>query len=177
MTARKAPERRQGKAGTTHDVGNVLELRGGKSKVPPAPRWPDKPLLKSTLESWSTFWRSGLARLVDPVDRPALDRLFRMYDERERADRQFAKTPFVEGSMGQIVAHPAARVIASLDERILKLEARFGLTPKSRMDLGIAFGAAAKSLEDVNAEWDEADDDDDHQDEGDLEDPRAAIDV
>ena len=155
MSQRKSPERRQGKAGTTRDVGDVVDIKPGVSRAPAAPHWPRQRLLAETVHLWETFWASGLARLVEEPDVPAVRRLFRMYDERERMDRIFAKSPFVEGSTGQVVAHPAARLIASLDERIAKLEPRFGLTPKGRMDLGIAFGAAAKSLEDLNQEFDD----------------------
>ncbi len=78
-----------------------------------------------------------------------------MYDERERLDRQFRRSPFVTGSTGQTVAHPSAKLVASLDGRIVALEDRFGITPLARMKLGIAVGEAALSLEDLNSEFDE----------------------
>jgi P27 family predicted phage terminase small subunit len=122
--------------------------------VPAPPHPPGKRLLAATVEAWSVFWGSDLASLVKPADLPPLTRLFRMYDLRERMERALLTEPFVTGSTGQIVAHPAAKEVASLDGRIEKLEARFGITPKGRMDLGVAMGAAARSLEELNDDFD-----------------------
>ena len=124
-----------------------------------------------TVAAWSSFWQSDLSGLVLAADRPALARLFRMYDMRERLERVYQKQPFSVGSTGQLVSHPASKEIASLDGRILALEDRFGITPMGRLKLGVTFGAAAKSLEALNAEFG-----DDTEDEDPRTDPRI-IDV
>ena len=64
--------------------------------------------------------------------------------------------------------NPAARELATLDGRLLALEDRFGITPLARMKLGIAIGEAARSLEDLNAEFEEDEDEPD-------QDPRRAV--
>lgn len=163
--ARKDPAVRQRR--NTRDIGDASPARSV-----PAPPHPDgRKLLVQTVAAWSSFWQSDLSGLVLAADRPALARLFRMYDMRERLERVYQKQPFSVGSTGQLVSHPASKEIASLDGRILALEDRFGITPMGRLKLGVTFGAAAKSLEALNAEFG-----DDTEDEDPRTDPRI-IDV
>lgn len=151
MPRRKSPEQRL--RSNSPELG-VID--GDVEVLAPAPPHPaTQELLAETVEAWEEFWASELARLVNRSDRPALARLFRMYDMRERMERVHAEQPFVEGSTGQLVSHPAAKEIASLDGRILALEDRFGITPMARLKLGVTFGAAAKSLEDLNRGFDD----------------------
>lgn len=121
-------------------------------------------MLVVTVERWNTFWQSDVAGAVTDADWPALQRLFEDYDMRERLLRAYMRKPFEKGSTGQIVVHPAAREIASLDKRIEALENDFGKTPAARLALGIALGAAAKSLEQMNHEFDSDDRPDDDYD-------------
>lgn len=130
--------------------------------VPPAPTG----LLNVTKDRWSTFWRSPPARLVLSSDGFALERLFRLYDERERSYRT-VRAPardaegrvirgrgsrLVEGSKGQPRLNPLLTVIPTLDAEIRALEDRFGLTPLARLRLGVTFGEAATSLDALNAQ-------------------------
>ena len=127
-------------------------------------------LLKATRDEWETFWRSDLARLVQTeTDLVALERLFRLRDEERRAVREARKARLVPGSMGQLTLNPLLKYAESLQKEIRALEDRFGMTPKARMALGIAFGEAARSLSDLNQmlEYDDGD-------EADEEDPRLA---
>ena len=41
-------------------------------------------------------------------------------------------------------------MMLQLDEEIRQLEDRLGLTPRARLQLGITFSEAAKSLDDLN---------------------------
>lgn len=162
---RKPPATRQRR--NTPDIGDARKAKSG----PPAAPHPDgKRLLVQTVNAWKEFWESDLSGLVLQADRPALARLFRMYDMRERLDRTYQKQPFSVGSTGQLVSHPAAKEIASLDSRILALEDRFGITPMARLKLGVTFGAAAKSLEAINADFNETDEDEET-------DPRGVINI
>lgn len=159
---KKPAERRQNRA--TKDVG-VLEALGDVEVPAPA----RGKLLASTTKAWKVFWATEVAQLVTPADRMALDRLFRMYDMRERMERAFLAMPFTVGSTGQIVAHPASKEVASLDGRILALEDRFGITPAARLKLGITLGLAKKSLEDMNNAFvDSEPDEDDPRLRGDI---------
>lgn len=125
-------------------------------------------LLKSTRARWRAYLESDVALAVDAAsDWPALERLFLMYDERERYRRELHKTPLVEGSMGQTVSHPFESAVSSLDRRIKDLEDRFGLSPKARAQLGVEVGAAQRSLDEMNARIARGEPDDDDLDEDD----------
>lgn len=170
MSERKPSSKRQGRG--TPDIGLVSVSRLPVS-IPAPPHPPGKRLLACTVEAWETFWGSEFAGLVKPADHQALTRLFRMYDLRERFERILLKEPMTAGSMGQTKVNPAAAEVASLDGRILALEDRFGLSTHARLKLGITFGLAAKSLDEVNRAFDQDEDDD-----GEDEDPRLqALDV
>lgn len=67
----------------------------------------------------------------------AVQRLFDLYDERERAYRGFAKQRFVLGSKGQQVLNPLGRLVAAFDGEIRQLEDRLGFSPASRLRLGL----------------------------------------
>lgn len=114
---------------------------------------------------WAEYWGSDIAQLADvATDRSAIERLFTLYDERERAYRAYRRERFVTGSQGQIVAHPAVRLVNRFDKEIRQLEIQFGLTPRARLQLGITFG---KTMGDLNRALAEEDDGD-----GDEADPR-----
>jgi len=82
---------------------------------------------------------------------PALERLFSMYDERERMDIYLREEPMISGSQGQKILNPMYRQRTSVDAEIRQLEDRFGLHPKAGLTLGIVYGEAARSLEELNA--------------------------
>lgn len=103
-------------------------------KVPP----PRAEWYAEIKKKWRTFWTSDAARvLAVAVDVGAAERLFDLYDERERAYRRFRKERFVDGSQGQKVLNPLGRLITSFDSEIRQLEDRLGFSPVSRMRLGI----------------------------------------
>jgi P27 family predicted phage terminase small subunit len=134
---------------------------------PPATPPPPAGLLTASTRAWGTLWASPLAATFQPSDLPALRRLFELRDERVRAFRVARKDRIVPGSKGQPVLSPMIGYVASLDAEIRNLEDRFGLTPRARLQLGVTFGEAHRSLADVNASFLE---DDRHDD--DREDPR-----
>lgn len=159
---RKLEERRQ-RGSRTRSIGLVADT---KREIPSSPPG----LLKATREQWVSFWGSPAAGIVElGSDLPALHRLFQLYDERTRAIRACAKKPMVDGSKGQPVRNPLSRIVTDCDAAIRVLEDRFGLTPKARLQLGIAPGSGPKSIEDLNRMLNETDDDDDRD-----EDPRLA---
>jgi P27 family predicted phage terminase small subunit len=135
---------------------------GTPVKAPPMPSG----FLVSTQALWRSFWKSALARAVElDTDLAAIQRLFTLYDERERAYRGFRKKRLIEGSLGQSALNPLGRAMATFDAEIRQLEDRLGLTPRARLQLGIVFGEAAKSLQELNRALEQ-------DDEGDEIDPR-----
>ena len=129
-------------------VIRVSSVQSLSIRVPPAEcGW-----MARTRTAWATFWRDGMAKLTQPADGEALRRLFALYDARERTWRLFLKNVYVRGSKGQQVLNPMGAFALQLDARIERLEAAFGITPKARLQLGITFGEAKKSLEDLARE-------------------------
>lgn len=160
----KPADRRQRR--NQRDVGLVV-VDSSRPEIPPAPRG----LLKITKGAWAEFWSSPVAELVDRnSDMPALTRLFGFYDEAERAVRSFRREPFVEGSKGQPVFNPMGDRPVKLEPLIRSLEDRFGLTPMARLKLGVTFGSARRSLEDLNRGWHDSD-----EDEAPEDDPRLGV--
>ena len=90
---------------------------------------------------------------------PALSRLFELIDERERCMTSARKGRLVKGSTGQPVLNPLYKHVQSLEAQISTLEERFGLTPLSRLKLGVQFGEAQRTLADLNADAEAIDDD------------------
>jgi P27 family predicted phage terminase small subunit len=141
---RKRSERRQRR--NTPDVSLTVVQRE-PVRAPEAP----KDWLKVTRERWEAFWGSEVARAVDPAtDSGALVRLFGFYDEIERATRAVREQRFVEGSRGQARLNPAAKYVVELETAVRALEDRFGMTPRARLQLGIDFATAQRSLAKLN---------------------------
>lgn len=110
-----------------------------------------KDWLVATRKRWDDYWASKLARLVDPVlDLQALERLFDLHDERERAMRAFRKKRLVTGSKGQLVLNPLGRMMKEYDAEIRQLEDRFGMSPSARQRLQADLGDDSGSLEELN---------------------------
>lgn len=146
MSQKKPADRRQGRG--TQDAGVVRLVSGGSVSVPDAePSWSLR-----TVERWREFWGSPLAGQVESSDVGALSRLFRLYDELERMWDAIEETGrVVAGSQGQVRPNPLFKQVEAFQGEARQLEDRFGLSPKSRLALGISFAEAAESLDRLNA--------------------------
>lgn len=153
-----------------HSNADVVLLHGGRDDVPePSEAWRD-----DTKEVWFAYWQSDVSRLCGEESLPSLRRLYDLYDERTLTFQAVQKSGvrLIQGSQGQHVQNPLLRYISELDREIRQLEDRFGLTPLSKLQLGVTFGDAARSLEDLNRAFEN------QQPEEDEPDPRRdAIDV
>jgi P27 family predicted phage terminase small subunit len=130
---------------------NVVPMRSlmldAPVTIPEAPEG----LSEKNVKFWRDYWSSELARAADPqTDLQAITRLFTLYDERDKLDVAYRKAPLMKGSMGQPVVNPVRAVISACDADIIKLEDRFGLSPISRLRLGITIGEAAQSMAALN---------------------------
>ncbi len=117
---------------------------------------PDPPdgLAPELVAEWSAYFDSSLAQATfAPTDLPALRRLWRTKQEVLTLQAHIEQEPFVRGSRGQPVPHPAIRVRNTLLAVILQLEDRFGLNPRSRMSLGLDFGRPERTLDDLSANF------------------------
>jgi len=92
----------------------------------------------------------GVAGLIDEVDRPRLERWITALDEWHLASKEFRKQRLVPGSKGQLRLNPLAAHIKVLEDTLSRAEAEFGLSPRSRAQLGITFGQAVITAADVN---------------------------
>lgn len=156
----------------TQEFGLVLRPAGLEAPACPA-KLAGKEPLPSTVEAWDRVWRSNVVSVVDLLsDLETVVRWASLLDERERALRSFRRRRLVPGSQGQPTLSPLWQVVQACDKELRALEDRIGLSPKARLQLGITFGEAAKSLDSMNAELDmEGDDDDDALD----NDPRLTV--
>jgi hypothetical protein len=142
--AKKPTSRRQRR--NTPDLGLVVQATPQAALPPAERRW-----LHVTRERWEAFRSSDLVQVVEPAtDTPALLRLFGYYDEIERAIRAVRRKRFVPGSHGQPRLNPATRYVAELEGAVRALEDRFGMTPRARLQLGVDFAAAQRSLRELN---------------------------
>jgi P27 family predicted phage terminase small subunit len=119
---------------------------------------------EGTVERWIVFWGSPLASQVEPSDEGAFRRLFWIYDELDRLRQAIEETGrVVEGSQGQPRPNPLYKQVESFQAEARQMEDRFGLSPLSRLRLGITFADAQASLDGLNsrlaAKMAESDDD------------------
>lgn len=107
--------------------------------------------LATTVEAWDRLWSSDVVNVVDlRSDIEAVIRWAALLDERERTFRAFRKQRIVEGSQGQPTLSPLWQVIRSCDTELRALEDRIGLSPKARLQLGITYAEAGRSLDELN---------------------------
>lgn len=150
---RKPADKRQNRV--TQDV-TLIPVPTAQPPSPPAG------LLKPTREKWERFWRSDVSSLVTEADQVALERLFTMYEEWARCIAAARKQGRLAqgGATGKAaVLNPLYSHALTLESKITKLEAEFGLTPLARLKLGVQFGEAQRTLADLNADAEAVDDD------------------
>jgi P27 family predicted phage terminase small subunit len=142
---KKPADRRQNHK--TKDVG-VVPVDAKVRVLPSA----DLSWRETTVERWVTFWGSPLASQVEPSDEGAFRRLFWIYDELDRLREAIEVTGrVVEGSQGQPRPNPLYKQVESFQAEARQMEDRFGLSPLSRLRLGITFADAQASLDGLNA--------------------------
>lgn len=128
---------------------NLPEVLDGSGDVPAVSGVPAPPsgLSEALQRAWAGLWTSPVAQLLDSVsDLPAVTRLFRLYQVGERLDDQLA---VVDGEA--LSAAVATRTRVASECRLL--EGQLGLSPRSRLALGLALLAGRKqgggSLDDL----------------------------
>ncbi|HEY7823405.1 MAG TPA: P27 family phage terminase small subunit [Acidimicrobiia bacterium] len=130
----------------TPDVGVVAA--GSVRPVPQA----DLSWREGTVERWVAFFASPLASQVEPSDEGAFRRLFKLYDEIDRLWEAIEETGrVVPGSQGQPRPNPLFKQVEAFQAEARQMEDRFGLSPLSRLRLGITFADAQASLDGLNA--------------------------
>lgn len=176
MPAVKHPDQRHPRAKPRKNTAGLVSIAGKRDEIPELPaKMSGLPPLTSTREAWDRFWSSNVAELVETdSDLGAVLRWAELLDERERAASAFRSLRLVEGSQGQLVLNPLWGVVRSCDTELRALEDRLGMTPKARLQLGVTFGEAGKSLDQLNRLL-ERDADDDEAEGDEAFDPRQVI--
>lgn len=155
-------------------IGQIARRTGVAVIVPPCPSvLAGKEPLPETVDAWERLWSSDVAAVLElDSDMETVVRWASLLDERERTFRAFRLRRMVEGSTGQPVLSPLWQVVQSCDRELRALEDRIGLSPRARLNLGITYAEAGKSLDELNRLLER----DDHEDA--IEDPRLqAIDA
>lgn len=155
MPAPKKPEGRR----QAHHADRYKSLELAREPVPTPD--PPKGLLKATLNLWEDFWASDVSRAWQTGDLDGLGRLIVYRDEWARLMNVYREARMVEGSTGQVKVNPALREALNLEAAMKSIAADLGLTPMARMRLGIAFGQATKTIEELRETANHDDDADD----------------
>lgn len=105
----------------------------------------------ATVAEWGAWWRSDVARMIDPEsESPIVRRCFDLLDQAAKFEAAGRLEPMIEGSTGQLVINPLLKHAQGLRDEARRDESVLGRGPKRRLDLGIKFGDAARSLDEIN---------------------------
>lgn len=110
-------------------------LQAAAEAPPPAPSH----LTPEAVKVWTEVWEAGGAAYNVRTDA----RLIERYSELTARRLVLLETLTAEGwttvgSQGQQAVHPAARILSDVEGKLQSLEDRLGLSPESRIRLGIA---------------------------------------
>jgi len=88
---------------------------------------------------WEDLWRFGGEVYKPASDSYVIERYVSLLIRRHHLiDLLNKEGSITEGSQGQDVAHPAARLLISTEAMLPALEDRLGLSPEARLRLGLA---------------------------------------
>jgi len=86
---------------------------------------------------WTRLWTLGRGVYAE-TDTMIVERYCSLSERRRTLLAVLADEGFLtQGSTGQTVAHPAARLVAEVESRLGPIEDRLGLSPESRLALGV----------------------------------------
>ena len=116
----------------------------------PVPRAPAG-LLAVSRKRWRAYWESNLAQAVDrQVDLPRIERWIEISDEYEKVSALLKQVPLVKGSTGQPAMNPLLNYLSVLLAELRAAETELGMTPLARQRLGIEYGRARLTAQDLN---------------------------
>ncbi len=86
---------------------------------------------------WTNVWTLG-AGVYQPTDSYVVERYASLHERRHHLLVLVeAEGWLTTGSTGQVVVHPAAKMVSDIEGRLSTLEDRLGLNPEARLRLGI----------------------------------------
>ena len=90
-------------------------------------------------EVWHAVWAAGGDAYSPKTDAYVIERYAALHDRRNKLQGMIDADGLTSvGSQGQIVLHPAARLIGDVEKQMSSLEDKLGLNPESRLRLGIS---------------------------------------
>jgi P27 family predicted phage terminase small subunit len=126
-----------------------IALSGAPDQGRAVPRAPAG-LLASSRKRWRTYWESNLAQAVDrQVDLARIERWILTSDEYEKVSATLKQVPLVKGSTGQPAMNPLLSYFSALLAELRAAETELGMTPLARQRLGIAYGQARLTVEEL----------------------------
>jgi P27 family predicted phage terminase small subunit len=154
MTRAQNPASRRGNA-NEHSLAekpreteatNVLELA-----IPTAPAsFGDlkRPYRLKAYALWTDIWTAGHGFYLEATDAYIIERYVSLQVRRAKLMAILEDEGYVtEGSQGQDVAHPAARLLLDIEGKLPALEDRLGLSPEARLRLGLAVAETKSKLD------------------------------
>jgi hypothetical protein len=154
----KAATRRQR---SRRDIGTDIAAPRHPGRAPAMPRG----LCRPAQTAWSAYWEDVVSGVTRLSDAPLVQRWARNLDRYHRLLAEADANPVVGGSMGQPRANPIYNLVLKIEQSIKEDEQQLGIGPLNRLRLGVALSESAKSLADLNAEAENAEN----------EDPRATL--
>jgi P27 family predicted phage terminase small subunit len=115
--------------------------------VPAPPPCPES-VTSDAREAWEALWSSTLSQTFADTDLPALHRWLFWTDQWMRTASYIHRFGPVERSArGQEVLRSRVRYLKACEGALLKLEESFGMTPLSRLRLGVTFSEARNAVD------------------------------
>jgi P27 family predicted phage terminase small subunit len=88
---------------------------------------------------WHLIWEAGSSAYNDKTDFMAISRYCSLSQRRRQLLKVLEEEGMITtGSTGQLVSHPAAKLLDQIEGRLSPLEDRLGLNLESRLRLGIS---------------------------------------
>src|SRR5207249_4828473 len=133
-----------------HRKRTEMALSSGANHGRAVPRAPAG-LLASSRKRWRAYWESNLAQAVDrQVDLARIERWILTSDECEKVSATLKRVPLVKGSTGQPAMNPLLSYLSVLLAELRAAETELGMTPLARQRLGIEYGRARLTMQDLN---------------------------
>jgi len=154
MVRASAPDQRRGNAnkGSLSDKPEVIKPTNVLPvSVPPAPdsfAQFEGAQFAMANELWLDIWTAGGDFYQPATDRFVIERYVALQVRRQKLIHQLEREGYTGvGSQGQMVAHPAARLVLDIEAKLPVLEDRLGLNPDARLRLGLAVAETKSRLD------------------------------
>jgi P27 family predicted phage terminase small subunit len=132
---------------------NVLAL--SVPKAPSSFKELSRPYRVQADSIWTAIWTAGHGFYNEATDLYVIERYVSLQVRRAMLMARLELDGYItEGSQGQDVAHPAARLLLDVEGKLPALEDRLGLSPEARLRLGLAVAETKSKLDAFREEAD-----------------------